>query len=295
MASSMEVDINGPVHVADHGGTGTPILLIHGLGGSHVNWSPVADQLSAFGSTRAIDLIGFGYTQPLGRSSAVEAQRDLIISYLLDHADAPALLVGNSMGGLISILVAEAAPELVEGLVLVDAALPTIRPRLDMPVIKGLARPLIPGLGQKMYEKAVEDPESYMNQLFEILFHDGSALDPETREIALEMAKARAEMPWVASAFADAARSLFRVLIRRKAFVSRVESITAPALIMHGDKDRLVDVASARWLAEQRPDWQLEIFENVGHVPQLEAPDRFLEAVERWLATRPESASTTQL
>ncbi len=87
MPKMIEVDVNGPVHLADHGGTGTPILLIHGLGGSHVNWSTVAEPLSKFGSVRAIDLIGFGHTEPLGRSSAVEAQRDLVISYLREHAD----------------------------------------------------------------------------------------------------------------------------------------------------------------------------------------------------------------
>lgn len=292
MASATEVDLNGPVHLVDHGGTGAPILLIHGLGGSHVNWSAVAKPLTNFGSVRAIDLIGFGYTKPADRSSDVMTQSDLVISYLRAHADEPAMLVGNSMGGLISILVAEKAPELVDRLILVDAALPTIRPRLDLPVIKGLARPLIPGLGKQMYEKAVEDPEAYMDELFKILFVDGSKLRPEDRDAALVMAKARADMPWVASAFADAARSLFRVLIRRRAFVERVESITADALIVHGDKDRLVDVASARWLAKLRPDWHLEIFENVGHVPQLEVPDQLLDVVERWLANRSEPASS---
>ena len=85
------------------------------------------------------------------------------------------------------------------------------------------------------------------------------------------------------------------VLIRRRSFVGRIESITADALIVHGDKDRLVDVASARWLAKLRPDWQLEIFENVGHVPQLEAPDRLLDVVERWLATRSEHVSSGEV
>jgi len=293
MASSIEVDLNGPVHIADHGGTGTPILLIHGLGGSHVNWSEVAEPLTKFGSVRAIDLVGFGYTKPLNRSSAVEAQRDLVIAYLREYADAPALLIGNSMGGLISILVAEAAPELVDGLILVDAALPTIRPRLDIPVIKGLIRPLIPGFGPRMYAQVIEDPEAYMDELFKILFADGATINTEHRKVALGMAKARAEMPWAGPAFADAARSLFRVLIRRRAFVRRIESIRADALIVHGDKDRLVDVASARWLAKLRPDWQLEIFENVGHVPQLEVPDRLLDVVERWLATRSERVASS--
>ena len=67
MPTSMELDINGPVHVVDHGGEGRPILLVHGLGGSHVNWSAVAEPLTEFGSVRAIDLIGFG-SHPTCRS-----------------------------------------------------------------------------------------------------------------------------------------------------------------------------------------------------------------------------------
>ena len=82
MPTSMELDINGPVHVVDHGGEGRPILLVHGLGGSHVNWSAVAQPLTEFGSVRAIDLIGFGRTPLAGRSSAVESQCDLVVAYL---------------------------------------------------------------------------------------------------------------------------------------------------------------------------------------------------------------------
>ena len=53
---------------------------------------------------------------------------------------------------------------------------------------------------------------------------------------------------------------------------------------MHGDQDRLVDVASARWLVKQHPGRHLDVLEGIGHVPQLEAPDRFLELVGPWLA-----------
>ena len=62
---------------------------------------------------------------------------------------------------------------------------------------------------------------------------------------------------------------------------------------MHGDKDRLVDIASARWLIKQRPGWRLEEFEGVGHVPQLESPDRFLEIVGAWLADQNAEAAAT--
>ncbi len=62
-----------------------------------------------------------------------------------------------------------------------------------------------------------------------------------------------------------------------------VDRVTAPCLIIQGAGDRLVPIASSRELARRRPDWKLEVFDAIGHVPQLEAPGRFVETAERWL------------
>lgn len=288
MPTSLEVDLGGPVHLADHGGTGRPILLVHGLGGSHTNWSAVAEPLSRMGSVRAIDLIGFGYTRPEGRSSAVDSQRDLVISYLREHADQPAVLIGNSMGGLVSLRVASKAPELVHSMVLVDPALPVLRPRLDRDVLRGLVLPLVPGIGprafQKRYEAAVESPEQFVADMYDMLFVDSSRVRPEDARLALAMARERVRMPWAAEAFVEAARSIFLILSRRRHFAAWVGEISTPTLVVQGEADRLVDVASARWLIEQNPEFSLEVFDDIGHVPQLECPERFLETVERWLS-----------
>ncbi len=295
MPESLEIDLDGPVHVADHGGRGRPILLIHGLGGSHVNWSAVANPLAEAGSVRAIDLIGFGYTPLAGRSSAVDRQRDLCIDYLRSEFDEPAVLVGNSMGGLVALRIAHTAPELVDSLVLVDPALPVIRPRLDADVLKGLVLPLVPGIGPRAFERrhaaAMEDPSSYLEELYDMLFVDASRVRPEDARLALDMARRRAEMPWVTDAFVDAARSIFLILSRRRHFARWVGEVTAPALVVHGEEDRLVDVASARWLVEKNDGFDLEIFDDIGHVPQLECPDRFLSVVTPWLANRAEAAT----
>lgn len=286
MSIAATIDINGPVNIVSHGGSGAPILLVHGLGGSHVNWDAVAEPLTEHGAVTAIDLIGFGMTPPDGRSSSVQSQRDLVIDYLRKHADGPATLVGNSMGGVVSLLVARKAPELVDSLVLVDSALPTVRLRIDPTVAGRLIRPLIPVIGARVYEKAMQDPEAYMEEMGRILFVDPERVPERSRRKGLEMATERAKMPWVSQAFAEAARSLFAVLLKRKAFAADVEEISAPALIIQGDKDRLVDIESARWLAQLRPDWELEIFEDIGHVPMLEAHEKFLDVVGSFLGER---------
>ncbi len=293
--TSTTIDLDGPVNVVDHGGHGQPILLVHGLGGSHVNWSAVGGPLTEFGAVRAIDLIGFGYTPPEGRSCGVVAQRDLVIAYLRALAGGPAILVGNSMGGLISMFVARAAPELVDRLVLVDPALPVVRPRFDTGMLRRIALPLVPGVGPRVargeYEAATEDPGAFVDAVLEFLCVDPSRVRRADRDALIAMARRRASMPWAGDAFVDAARSIFTAVARGRTFAGRVKSIAARALVVHGDRDRLVDVSSARWLARQRPDWHLEVLEGVGHVPQLEVPERFLDVVGGWLAEPVAAAS----
>ena len=74
--------------------------------------------------------------------------------------------------------------------------------------------------------------------------------------------------------------------MRRRRFYAMVAGIRAGALIIQGERDRLVRVEAARALAAARPDWRLEVLDDIGHVPQIEAPRRFLALVEPWLRTR---------
>jgi pimeloyl-ACP methyl ester carboxylesterase len=55
---------------------------------------------------------------------------------------------------------------------------------------------------------------------------------------------------------------------------------------VQGRRDRLVRLESARALAASRPDWSIAVLDDVGHVPQLEAPEEFLGVVEPWLRAR---------
>src|SRR5438045_1242489 len=103
-------DLGGKTHYVDFGGEGPPIVLVHGLGGSHANWLGIAPRLARHGHVYALDLAGFGRTPPEGRGSEVPANRALLDAFLERVVQAPALLVGNSMGGLISIFEAAHAP-----------------------------------------------------------------------------------------------------------------------------------------------------------------------------------------
>ncbi|MGH2725225.1 MAG: alpha/beta fold hydrolase [Actinomycetota bacterium] len=84
------------------------MVLMHGLGGSHLNWMRLGPRLAERARVYAPDMAGFGRTPPAARSTSVWANQRLLDRFLEVVTGAPAILVGNSMGGMISILEAAA-------------------------------------------------------------------------------------------------------------------------------------------------------------------------------------------
>src|SRR6266536_3374129 len=127
------IDLDGPVHYLDFGGpaSGPTIVGVHGLGGAALNWSAIAPLLSGRYRVLAPDLAGHGLTQSGGRATSVTANRALLHRFVETVPGSPVILMGNSMGGMISLLEASAAPEAVAGLVLIDPALPFVAARPD--------------------------------------------------------------------------------------------------------------------------------------------------------------------
>ena len=81
-----------------------------------------------------------------------------------------------------------------------------------------------------------------------------------------------------------AARSLLRVLALRRRHADMLAGMAGPVLLLHGDKDRLVSIESARAAAKANPGWRFEVAKDVGHVPQLEVPDWTAGHIRDWLA-----------
>src|SRR5690349_6160694 len=145
------IDIDGPVHYLDLGGpdSGPVIICVHGLGGSAVNWSAVAPLLTGRCRLYALDLAGHGLTRSEGRGTQVSANRALLhrfVEAVPGHRPVP--LMGNSMGGMVSLLEAYAAADTIAGLILLDAALPWVPARPDPMVTAMFAAYAMPGLSR---------------------------------------------------------------------------------------------------------------------------------------------------
>lgn len=287
------VDIDGPVHYADFGGSGRPIVLVHGLGGSHVNWLAVGPRLARHGRVYAIDLVGHGLSRSLGRSARVSANRRVLGRFLDLVAREPAVLMGNSMGGYLSLAEAAAEPGKVSSLVLVNAAVPLapggrFDPRVTA-MFFAMAMPVVGGAF--MLRRHLRGPERSVRDILSLCCVDPSRVPPEVFEAHVQLARERAPEGRVNGRdFLAAQRSLMVRLMRRRHFYEMVASIRANALIVQGDRDRLVRIEATRALAAARPDWRLEVLDGVGHVPMIEVPDRFLAVVEPWLQVRAAAA-----
>ncbi len=281
------VDIGGPVHYADHGAGGPPMVLLHGLGGSHLNWESATPHLAKHYRVLAPDLYGFGLTPLAGNRADMRTQRSLVERFIREVAGGPVVLGGNSMGGLVAMLTASRHPELVEKLILVNPALPLVSSdSLSRTTLERLGVPLVPIIGPASVKRYYQDmePERQVDMTLDLLCFDPTRIPPSARARGVEMVRLRREMEWATDAFTQAIRSVTSVLIRRRHFANRVlHRVCAPTLLIHGNADAIVAPSSAKWASEERPDWTLRMFDGVGHIPMIEVPEAFSTTVLDWL------------
>jgi len=293
-ASSPDSQTSGPdsqAPKAQDSATEPAIVFVHGLGGSHLNWCLLGPHLAAGRRVVALDLRGFGLTPGLRVNSTVQANARLLDRFVNEVIGTPVILVGNSMGGMISVLETAAHPDAVSGLVLIDPALPLPPRKPDWQVFAQFLLYAMPGLGGLVVAKALSSisPEAAVQRLVQLCFADASRADPEMvkAEVALSTRRLPAK-PAQASArarvFLVAARSLLRVLGRRQRYHAMMAGIEVPVLLIGGDADRLVPVAAVRQAAARNPRWESVILSGVGHTPQLEVPEAVVGLIRDWLA-----------
>ena len=289
-------DIDGPVHWIEFGpgeDSGPPrpaaqdeppIVFVHGLGGSHLNWCLIGPRLGR--RAVALDLHGFGLTPGRRATSTVQRNARLLEKFVREVTGAPVILVGNSMGGLISIMQTATAPDTVSGLVLIDPALPPPRRAPDRQVAGQFLLYALPGLGE-FYVRTMlsRPPQLAVQRVIELCFADPSRADPAMLTASIALAAERQSQPVRArdQAFLAASRSLMRVVGLRRRYWEMMASVRVPVLLIGGEADRLVPVASMREAAARNPRWETAILPGVGHTPQLEVPDNVIDTLRDWL------------
>jgi pimeloyl-ACP methyl ester carboxylesterase len=248
------------LHVEEHG-DGFPLLLIQGLGWS--KWGSRA-QIPDYAARRRVlsfDNRGTGLSSKPPGPYSIEQLADDAVSVLDDRGLAAADVYGHSMGGFIALTLALRRPKLVRSLVLVGTGagpgydpmpaetVDAWRSVVGLPLEDAIRRTFPTGFSPGWIE---QHPDEYDRWL-------AARLDPPTPPDCWK-AQLDAATRWLEEG-------------------APVKEIDAPALVIHGEEDRIVTAANGRALATRLPQAELVLLPGQGHVPMLERPAEFSSLV----------------
>ncbi|OLF10936.1 alpha/beta hydrolase [Actinophytocola xinjiangensis] len=254
----------------------TTAVYVHGLGGSATNWTDLAGQLAGHVPGVALDLPGFGHTEPPpGFDYTIPAHADVVARYIRGLGVGPVHLFGNSMGGAISVLVAARHPELVRDLVLVSPAMPDLRPWLSRISDPRLPLAYLPLVGTFVRRRlAAEDTQVRVMRLLRLCFAEPDRIPLSRREEAAREIVEREAMAWANPALARSTVGLIRswLVPPSRSLWTLTPRIDVPTLVVWGTEDKLVTVRKAPRTAELLPRGRLLVLPRTGHVAQMERP-----------------------
>jgi pimeloyl-ACP methyl ester carboxylesterase len=252
------------------GGSGPPIVLVHGLGGAAANWRLVAPALAERHRVLVPDLPGHGGSEPLGAVSSLEPFAEAMLAVAEAEEAVPAPWVGHSLGGLVSLRAAASRPEAVTGIVLAAAAGISSGSRIGKLTVTliGVARP-----GKMLGRRRRQVSRSRVGRTLAFGWWgvaDPAALDPEMAESFLAGPTRHTDTLTAGKALvvSDPREDLHRV--------------TCPILCLWGTNDNWVPLADGIEYA-RRLRAPLRTIADCGHLLIGERPDAVLRAVNEFV------------
>ncbi|MFD1150555.1 alpha/beta fold hydrolase [Saccharothrix hoggarensis] len=265
------------------GPTESTAVYVHGLGGSATNWTDLAAQLRERVDGHALDLPGFGRSEPIdGYDYRMSTHARIVTEYIESLGTGPVHLFGNSMGGAITLIVASTRPDLVRTLTLVSPAVPDLRPSLRRVSDPRLPLAFLPVVGARVRAQlAAVTPRERTHQMLRLCFADPTSVPPHRIEQSEHEYTERSAQAWAGDALSRSTVDLIRTWLvpRSKSMWVLAPKVTAPTLVVWGAEDRLVSVRKAPRVARLVPRGRLLVLPRTGHVAQMERPVSVARAV----------------
>jgi pimeloyl-ACP methyl ester carboxylesterase len=246
-------------------GEGPPVVLLHGIGRDRGDWRAVAPALAEHFTVHAIDIEGFGVSEPWGASVSLASMAQAVRSTLVAVGEhRPVRLVGNSMGGAVALRIAADAPSEVERLVLISPA------GFGRDAAFGLRLLTVPVLGAALLAL---DASPLALRLHALLVDR----EPTARELA------------AASAFRLRRRRMRRQYLQvvrdlgawsgfrdgwRSEVLGALAAAGVPTLVLWGDRDTVLPYAHLAAVRLAVPHAETLPLPGLGHIPQIEQPER---------------------
>ncbi len=255
------------LHVRISGSDEAPaVLLLHGFGASLHTWDSWAEGLSASHRVIRVDLPGSGLSEPDPAGTYTDARSIQMLVALLDQLKVSrASVVGHSIGGRIAWSFAALHPDRTDHLVLVAPdgfASPGFEygQPAEVPAALGLMRHLLPKALLRMNLKPAYGNPDFLTDALTTRYHD-LMLAPGARDAMLQRLQQ--------TTLTDPVPVLAR--------------IRAPTLLLWGEADAMIPFANAKDYQQAMPGSRLVSFTGVGHLPQEEAAEASLQAVQAFL------------
>jgi pimeloyl-ACP methyl ester carboxylesterase len=250
----------GVAYFARPGRTGVPLVGIHGFGGDKETWLFMAALLARSRGVVGIDLPGHGQSDDVPEARATIRHHAEAVVRTLDHAGVDrAVVCGNSMGGGVALRLAASWPDRIAGIVLVASVGRDVHAGSALAWADG-DNPLIP---------RADDIDQFMKLALERPPPVGRAV---IRYVVAQRVRNAAKL-----------HRLFRGFVRAggdAGVPADLAQIACPALVIHGEQDRIIDKRTSEDLHRALPSAELVLLRGVGHVPQIEAPRATTRLIE---------------
>jgi pimeloyl-ACP methyl ester carboxylesterase len=266
------ISVNGmDVHFRDEGDQtdSIPIVFIHGTASSLHTFDVWADSLKTFNRVVRMDLPAYGLTGPFpDRNYSMANYTAFLKDFLTALGIKQCVLVGNSLGGQIAWNFALEQPDIVEKLILIDAAGYPLNSK-SVPIAFKIGR--TPVLNKLL---TFITPRFIVRSSVENVYFDKSKVTDSLVERYFELTLREGNR----QAFVDR----FKMSVGADAYTN-IKYIQQPTLILWGAKDLLIPVENAYKFHEDLPNDTLVILDDTGHTPMEESPFRSLEPVINFL------------
>lgn len=248
----------------DTQGSGTPVVLLHGLGASVEVWSATFPALDGHRRVLAVDLPGFGRSDKPEASYTLSYMADFVRGFLDVMAVERATLVGHSLGGGVALRLALDIPARLERLVLIA---PAALGRGGSPVLRLM---FLPGVGELLSRPSRAGTERF----FKLATHDPRVVTDAIIDVAFQLA----QLPGARQAFLRTLRAQANGLGQRNSvfgpILAGLGRVAAPTLVLWGRQDRIIPVAHAK-VARAIAGARVEVWDGCGHLPMIECSEQF--------------------
>ncbi|AFY60047.1 alpha/beta fold hydrolase [Synechococcus sp. PCC 6312] len=253
------------------GDSGSTVILLHGGGGYIELWKHNIFELATHHRVYAFDMVGAGRSDKIDANYTFDFMAHFTRDFLKALNIPKASLIGTSAGGGVALTFALNFPELVDRLILVGSA------GLGKDINFLLRITTLPGLGKLFSAPS----KSGVAMLCKQAVYDSNLITDEIVEEFYQMAT----LPGAAEATLNLGRSNFSIWGQfYQPILKRLQTVTAPTLIIWGRQDTMVPVSHGQKAAKLIPNARLEIFDECGHWSPIEHPQKFNQLVLEFLA-----------